>query len=419
LSICNPKSEICHLEEEEAVRRYLIIGNGVAGARAAVKIREADAQGEIHIFTEEAYPFYYRVRFPELVAGEVGVNEITIHTRQYYESRGISLHLEEGITEGNPEKHELVSERGKMYSYDLLLIATGGYAFVPAIKGVEKRGVFTLRTMKDALTMKEFSEKVKEAILIGGGLVGLETGGALLRRGVKVAVIEHNHRILPRQTDPRAAQILQEKMEKMGFSFFLNGDTEEVLGSEKVEGLRLKDGRLVEGQMVIVSAGVRANLRLARAMGVELKNGILVNDRLETKTEGIYAAGDVTEHRGRSYGIWPAAQKQGETAGINMAGGNVLYEGTIASNVLKVVGVGLTATGEIDGEGKLECVVSEDREKGIYRKVTFKEDKIAGCILLGDVKGGPEILNAIERKVNMKSLKASILDETFDFKRLG
>ena len=164
------------------MKRYLIIGDGVAGARAAVKIRETDPKGEIHIFTEEAYPFYYRVRFPEFVAGEVAIQDITIHTKEYYQSKGIFLHLEEPIVGVRSERKEAVSKKGKIYSYDLLLMATGGNAFVPAIKGVEKRGVFTLRVMKDAIEMKEFSKGVSQAILVGGGLVGLETGGALLRR---------------------------------------------------------------------------------------------------------------------------------------------------------------------------------------------------------------------------------------------
>jgi nitrite reductase (NADH) large subunit len=400
------------------MRRYLIIGDGVAGARAAVKIGEADQKGEIQIFTEEAYPFYYRVRFPELVAGEVAIQDITIHTKEWYQSRGISLHLEERITEVHPEKKEVISQKGITYAYDLLLMATGGNAFVPPNKGAERRGVFTLRTMKDAIEMKEFSRGVNQTILIGGGLVGLETGGALLRRGVKVAVIEHNPRILPRQMDTEGAQILQRKMEGMGFSFFLNADSEEIFGKERVEGLRLKDERVVEGQMVIVSAGVRPNLQLARAAGLETKNGILVNDQLETRSEGIFAAGDVAEHRGRCYGIWPAAQRQGEIAGVNMAGGNLLYEGTVVSNTLKVVGIDLTSSGEIDAEGKLECVVKSDREKNIYRKVVFKEDRIVGCILLGNVKGSLEILGAIEKKINVKDLKDSILEERFDFNKL-
>jgi len=400
------------------MKRYLIIGNGVAGARAAVKIREADPKGEVHIFTEEAYPFYYRVRFPEYVAGEVTIQNLTIHTREWYQSKEIAIHLEEGITEVNAQKKEVTSQKGKNYTYDHLLMATGGNAFVPPIKGTQKKGVFTLRTMNDALSMKEFSDGVKQAILIGGGLVGLETGGALLRRGIKVAVIEYNPRILPRQMDPVGAKILQGKMESMGFSFFLNGESEEILGKERVEGLRLKDGRTVQGQMVIISAGVRPNIKLAQAIGLETKSGILVNDRLETKIGGIFAAGDVAEHRGRVYGIWPAAQRQGEIAGINMSGGNVVYEGTVVSNTLKVVGIELTSAGDIDAEGKLECVVKSDREKCVYCKVAFKENKVVGCILLGEVKAKSEVLKAVEGNIDIKQIKESFLKEGFDFKKL-
>ena len=327
------------------MKRYLIVGDGVAGARAAVRIKETDPNGEIQIFTEETYPFYYRVRFPEFVAGEVTIEGLTIHTQEFYQNKGVSLHLEERIEEVYPEKKEVVSGKGKTYVYDQLLIATGGTAFVPPMKGVEKKGVFTLRSMQDAINIKEFSGKVSQAILIGGGLVGLETGGALLRRGVKVAVIEYNSRILPRQMDPEGSQILQGRMEEMGFSFFLNGQSDEIFGKEKVEGLRLKDGRIIEGQMVIISAGVKPNIQVAKTVGLETKNGILVNDRLETKTEGVFAAGDVAEHRGRCYGIWPAAQRQGEIACVNMAGGNLVYEGTVVSNRLKVVGIDLTAAG--------------------------------------------------------------------------
>ncbi len=400
------------------MKRYLIVGNGVAGARAAVKIRETDPNGEIHIFTEEAYPFYYRVRFPESVAGEVDFKNLIIHTKDYYQSKGISLHLEERITGGNLSKKEISGEKGKNYPYDCLLIATGGYAFVPPIKGVEKKGVFTLRSMQDAISMKEFSNKISKAILVGGGLVGLETGGALLRRGITVAVIETNPRILPRQTDPWGSQILQAKMEQMGFSFYLNGQSEEILGKDTVEGLRLKDGRTVEGQMVILSAGVRPNIALAKAMGLEIKNGVLVDDRMKTSNVDVFAAGDVAEHRGRVYGIWPAAQRQGETAGVNMAGGHTAYEGTVIENTLKVVGINLTSAGEIDPEGKLECLVKSDHEKCLYCKVAFKDEQIIGCILLGDVKGAKEILTAIGKKIDAKSFKESMLKDGFDLKQL-
>ncbi|OGP89255.1 MAG: hypothetical protein A2156_07215 [Deltaproteobacteria bacterium RBG_16_48_10] len=400
------------------MKQHLVVGDGVAGARAALKIKEVDPKAEIRIFTEEAFPFYYRVRFPELVAGEVSIKEIIIHTKEFYQNKGISLHLEEKIIEAYPERREVISQKGMTYPYDSLLLATGGYAVVPPIKGVEKRGVFTLRSMKEALGFKEYLTGVKKAILIGGGLVGLETGGALLRSGVKVTVIEYNPRILPRQMDLEGAQILQEKMEGMGFSFFLNSQSEEIVGEERVEGLRLKDGRTVKGEMVILSAGVRPNTQLAKRVGLETKIGVLVNDRLETRIEGVFAAGDVAEHQGRCYGIWPAAQRQGEIAGANMAGGNAIYKGTLVSNTLKVVGIDLTSMGDIDAERRLECIVRSDREKCTYCKLAFKEDKVVGCILLGNLKGKTEILNAIEQNINIKDLKDSLLEETFDFKKL-
>ncbi len=400
------------------VKRYLIVGNGVAGARAAVKIRERDTEGEIHIFTEEAYPFYYRVRFPELIAGEVNPKDLTIHTPEFYRARGIDLHLEESVVEILPDRREAVTRSGKSYPYDVLLMATGGVPFVPAIRGREKAGVFTLRTMRDAIEMRAYAEKIDQAILIGGGLVGLETGGALLRRGIKVSVIEHNPRILPRQMDPEGAHILQAKMESMGFVFFLNGQCEEILGGDHVEGVRLKDGRVVEGQMAIISAGVRPNIELPRRIGLEIRNGVLVNDRLETSLPQIFAAGDVVEHRGRVYGIWPAAQRQGEIAGVNMAGGEEVYQGTVVSNTLKVVGIDLTSMGEIDGEGRLECVVRSDREKCQYCKVTFKEDKVVGCILLGETKNRIELLQAIEKGIEVKEIKEALLKEGFDLRKL-
>jgi len=138
------------------MKRYLIVGDGVAGARGAIKIKETDPNGEVHLFTEEAFPFYYRVRFPEMVAGEVSIKDLVIHSKEFYQNKGISLHLEEKITRVQIEKREVISEKGKTYSYDQLLLATGGYAFVPPIKGIEKRGVFTLRSMKDAMTFKEY-----------------------------------------------------------------------------------------------------------------------------------------------------------------------------------------------------------------------------------------------------------------------
>lgn len=395
--------------------RYAIIGNGVAGTSAAAKIRALDKTGEIEILTDEPYPFYSRPMLPEFIAGAVEERNLFVHPPQWYEDKNISLHLEEGVEEVRPGEGELTTEKGK-YSCDRLLLAVGSNPFVPPVRGMEdKEGILTLRSIADAKAIKEYATKSRKAILVGGGLLGLEAGNGLRRAGLQVAVIEAFPRLLPRQLDFEGAAILQRLMEGMGFEFLLDEMCDEIQGQGKVEGVMLKSGKRIDGDMILVSAGVRSDLRLAKSIGLETERGVKVNDRLETSIENIFAAGDVAEHRGLCYGIWPASQQQGEVAGTNMAGGNETYEGTVPSNTLKVLGIDLVSSGEIDAEGKLECKVATDPEGTIYRKLVFDGERLIGCILLGDVRGRRELLHAIETKKDIRQFKEALLNEDFDF----
>jgi nitrite reductase (NADH) large subunit len=171
--------------------------------------------------------------------------------------------------------------------------------------------------------------------------------------------------------------------------------------------------------MILISAGVRPGLGLAQAIGLEIDKAVVVNDRMETSRESVYAAGDVIQHRGRFYGIWPASQAQGEVAGVNMAGGEGRYEGTVMSNRLKVMGIDLVASGEIDPEGQLECEKVVEKDKGIYRKLVLKEGRTIGCVLFGDVSGSQQLLNAIERGVDVSHCREGILKKDFDFGQLN
>jgi nitrite reductase (NADH) large subunit len=283
---------------------------------------------------------------------------------------------------------------------------------------VEREGVFTLRSIDDARRIKEHARKATEVLLIGGGLLGLEAGNGLRRTGLKVTVVEFFPRLLPRQMDRAGAAMLQGRMEEMGFTFYLGAKSREIAGRSRVEGLSLEDGTYISCDMILISAGVRPNLTLAERLGLEIDKGVAVNDRMETGIASVYAAGDLVQHRGRFYGIWPAAEKQGEIAGINMAGGGELYEGTVMSNRLKVVGIDLVSSGEIDVEGQFESLVERNEGNGVYRKVILDDGVIIGCILLGDVRGNPEILEAMEKKRDVTPVKAEILGEGFDFKRL-
>lgn len=400
------------------MKRYVIIGNGVAGTTAAEHVRQMDRDGKIDLFSDESTPFYTRIRLPEYIAGQVDLRKLVLHSLQWYEERGIGVHLEEPIEEVNQEDREIRSTKGNTVPYDRLLIATGSHSFIPPIKGVEKDGVFTLRSIADAQRIQVYGQNAKQAVLIGGGVLGLEAGNGLRHLGAAVSVVEFFPRLLPRQMDDTGAELLKRQMEAMGFSFHLGAKTQEILGGDQPEGLLLEGGETIPCDMVLISAGIRPNLDLAKKLGLEVDKGLLVDDRLETQIPGIFAAGDLIQHRGVFYGIWPASEEQGRVAGINMVGGDARYEGTVISNRLKVVGIDLFSSGEIDVEGKLEDRVVKHEERFIYRKITLEDNIIVGCILLGDISGNREILHAMEKKKNTEPFEDEMLTEGFDFKRL-
>ena len=396
--------------------KYLIIGNGVAGITAAESIRKIDTSGEITVISEENIPYYSRIRLIEYLAGGATKEDIIIHGNDWHKNHDIHLILGSRVVSIVPEKSEVVTDKEERFSYDRLLLATGGTCFVPPISGSDKKGVFTLRTIADADEIIAYAEGKKKIILIGGGVLGLEAGNSLRKRGYEITVVEFFPRLLPRQMDPEGAEVFKAQMESMGFTFYLGATTKEIIGDTQAEGVLLEDGTHINGDMVIVSAGIRPRSELADMIGLESKKGVVVNDRMETARENIYAAGDLIEHREKFYGIWPAAEKQGKIAGINMAGGEATYEGTTMSNVLKIVGVDLAAAGDIDAEGNHESIVKKDRENFIYRKIVIKDNILAGCILYGDISGYRKILKAIEAKRNIQNIKNQL--EQWDFNSL-
>ena len=396
--------------------KYLIIGNGVAGTTAAETIRKMDSTSEIILHTEEKTPFYSRIRLIEYLAGEARGEDIVIHDRQWYEKNNIKLSLGSRIKSINADKNQAVTGNGEVVTYDRLLMSTGGISFIPPISGSDKKGVFSLRTIADADEIMAYAGGKKKILLIGGGVLGLEAGNSLRKRGYDITVVEFFPRLLPRQMDPEGAEVLKTQMETLGFTFYLGATTKEITGDKQADGVLLKDGTHIEGDMVIVSAGIRPRSELADALGLQSNKGVMVNDRMETDRKNIFAAGDLIEHREKFYGIWPAAEKQGEVAGINMAGGQATYEGTTMSNVLKVVGIDLAAAGDIDPEAKHESIVSKDNENFIYKKLVLHNNILAGCILYGDIKGYRKILKAIEEKRNVHAIKEKL--ENWDLEAL-
>jgi nitrite reductase (NADH) large subunit len=389
--------------------KHMIIGNGVAGSTAAYHIRKHDSSGDITIMTNEATPFYSRIRLIEYLAGEAVENDIVIHKSNWYEKNNIRLLMNTTAVEIDKERKEVVTSIGNRLGFDKLLLATGGFSFVPPITGSDKKGVFTLRTIRDADEIISYSNGMKKVLIIGGGVLGLEAGNALRKRGLNITVVEFFPRLLPRQMDPEGAEILKTQLESMGFIFYLGARSKEITGDDRAQGLVLEDGTKIDSDLIIISAGIRPSSGLGMKLGLAVNRGLIVNDMMETGIKDIYAAGDLIEHRGVFYGIWPASEKQGEIAGINMAGGNALYEGTTMSNVLKIVGIDIAAAGDIDADGKYESVIQKDTEKYIYKKLVIKDNILSGAILYGDISGYRRILKAIDEKKDIGGIKNTLL----------
>jgi nitrite reductase (NADH) large subunit len=394
------------------MKRYIIVGNGVAGTTAAENIRKLDQEGTIIILSNEDLPFYYRIRLNEYLSGDLKEEDLLAKKAEWYKEHKIDLRLQSPVVSGDPQKKVVVAKDNEEFSYDTLLIATGSHSFIPPITGSETNGVFAIRSIQDCREITGWAKKVEDVVLIGGGLLGLEAGNALLRLGLKVTVVEFFPRLLPRQLDVDGAKRLQAIMEGMGFSFRLGAKTQEITGDNLVTGVSLEGGESLSAQMVIISAGVRPNMELAQPLGLETDKGIKVDERLRTNQPDIYAAGDVAEFRGMPYGIWPAAMEQGKTAGTNMAGGDSVYKGTTMANTLKVVGVDLASAGEIDAEGKFDSKMVTDEK--IYKKIVLDNNLIIGCIMLGDKKGFNQITQMMSEKRDIAEIKDQLKAEGFD-----
>jgi len=401
---------------------YIIIGNGVAGTEAAKAIRKRDPQAEIMIFTQDHYPFYSRPRLPELLANEVAVEEIFVYKREWYNKNKIQLNLNCTVKSIDPENKRITLADKSNFTYNKLLLDTGSSVALPPIDGINTaEGVFTLRTVEDVLTIIKRAACAKTFTLIGGGLLGLEAGNGLRKLGLSVTVVEFFDRLLPRQLDSEGSVILQKQMEELGLKFFLGAQSKSIKDAGTTKILELKDGKVIESNFILVSAGIKPNISLAQAAGISVNKGIIVNDHMETNIPNIYAAGDVAEHKGRIYGIWPAAQRQGVIAGINMAGGNETYMGTVPYANLKVAGIHLTSMGDIDvltEDKTLEQIKVKDPEKYIYKKLFIKDGKIVGAIFLGDMKNAYEIGQLIEKKADVSTFKDKLLEADFDIKSL-
>jgi nitrite reductase (NADH) large subunit len=401
----------------------VIAGFGVAGATAAETARQFNPKAYITGFSQEKSLFYYRPRLPEVVSGALKPDQVFVHPKSWYDDRRLELRLGEKLADLDLSARVIRGSTGSRQTFDRLLLAVGAEANRPSLPGDRLENVFAVRSLNDAWSLALAAKGKKRAVIIGGGLLGLETGAALVKRGLGVTVLEMGDRVLPRQTTPRGAALLRRKLGAAGLDFELQSEAARLEGFNKVETVVLKDGRALEADLVIISAGVNPNLALAKTLGLTTDRAIVVDEYLETSAPGLYAAGDCAQFPGAAGGLWTTARAQGLTAGANLAAKapaeRQKFVPVPPSNTLKVAGVDLTAAGDLDPEGRLRGVEAENDDA--YRKVVLDaEGRLVGFTNVGSARGNPELTRALADKTALSSPVISGLAEIdFDFNKLN
>lgn len=405
--------------------KCVIIGNGVAGTNAARTISAAGLAAQIDVYTDEKYPFYLRPRLIDFLAGRLNLEDIYAHPPEWYLERGIIVHQGTRATGLDIPGRRILLEDGDETSYDRLLLATGSSPFTPALEGMEREGFFTLRSIDDALAIKNhaaecLSRDLAEAVVIGGGLLGLESANVLKSLGFQVTVVHREPWLLEKQLDQAAASMVQGQIERLGINFLLNAVGERMFGDAKVSAVSLRDGRTIPAHLVLCCAGVRPNTHLARRAGLNINRGILVDEQMRTSAEQVYAAGDVAEHEGQSPCIIPIAIEQARVAAANMLQpGSSTYHAIAPSTTLKIGDLDLTSIGSVVAQDEADLEISRvDGAKGIYRKLVLRDGRIVGAILLGDRKRVAPVSRLIKRGTDVSPYTDRLLDDDLDLRTI-
>ncbi|WP_395853279.1 nitrite reductase large subunit NirB [Cystobacter fuscus] len=401
--------------------KLVVIGNGMAGARLVEELlaRGGAAHFDIVMFGDEPYGNYNRILLSGVLAGTHDSRDIFINPLSWYQEKGVTLHA--GVrVERIDSRQKLVHGAGGITEhYDKLVIATGSSAFVPPLVGLKnesgqyKEGVFVFRTLDDCTAITQHAAKAKKAVVIGGGLLGLEAARGLLELGLEVHVVHLKGHLMELQLDTKGGAILQRTLEGMGLHVHLKKNSRELLGHERVNGLLFDDGSSLPCDLVVISAGIRPNVELAREGGIHVERGIVVGDDLRTPNDpDIYALGECAQHRGRVYGLVAPLWEQAQVLAERLSGKNpqALYTGSQVSTKLKVMGIELAVMGAQDVTGEQdEEVTYMDATQGIYKKLIIRGQRLVGAILLGDTSSAPNLLSAFDRGTQVPESRSELL----------
>ena len=387
-------------------RKLVMIGNGMAGIRTLEELLKLTPElYDITVFGNEPYPNYNRIQLSTVLQGDTTVQDIIMNDWQWYKDNNIELFTGEEIIKIDTEKKQVLSDNGRVTDYDECIFATGSRSFIIPFKGHDKEGVTGFRNIEDCEYMIESSKDYKKAVVIGGGLLGLEAARGLLNLGMEVKVVHLTPYLMEKQLDPVGSKMLQQELEAQGMEFLMEKDTEEILGDDHVAGIRFKDGTEVETDLVVMAVGVRANISVAKDSGIEVNRAIVVNDFLETSVPNIYAVGECAEHRGNVYGLVAPLYEQGKVLADFLAGKMPQpYEGSIVGTGLKVSGVDLYSAGAIMDDPSMKAIKVHNEFDGVYKKVLIRDNKIAGVVLFGDTADSTRLFGMMRKNEDVSGM---------------
>lgn len=393
--------------------KLVLIGNGMAGVRTLEELLKiAPELYDITVFGAEPHPNYNRILLSPVLAGEQAFEDIVLNDLNWYSENGIRLLLNRKVTRIDRHRRKVYAEDGPEAEYDRLLIATGSNPFILPVPGSRLQGVIGYRDIADTQTMIDTASSHSHAVVIGGGLLGLEAANGLKQRGMDVTVVHLSDWLLERQLDRTAGKLLQEALESRGIQFRLNTHTEELIddGSGRVCAIRFKDGEVIAADLVVMAAGIRPNTELAEKTGLPCNRGILVNDTLQTYDPRIYALGECASHRGIAYGLVAPLFEQAKVCANHLAMlGFARYQGSVTSTKLKVTGIDLFSAGEFMGGEGTETITLSDPIGGVYKKLVIKDDVLVGACLYGDTADGGWYFRQIRENHNVGEIRDHLM----------
>lgn len=374
-------------------KRYIVIGASAAGMAAIEEIRKRNRVCEIILISKEPVYGYFRPQLSKILAKDIDYNTIFIKDYDWFTSNKIDVMLDKQVIEINTKEKFIILNNGVIKEYDKLIIATGAECFMPPIEGKDKEGVFTLRYLKDANDIRQYAKNVKTATVVGGGVLGLETAWELKKYGLDVTVVELANRIFPRQLDEGASKKFEKIILETGVKLIMDDSVTEIIGTDKVSGLKLKSVKEIETELVVISAGVRANTKIAQDAGVQINRAILVDDKMKTNIDNIYACGDCCEFDGINYALWGEAIDQGKVAGINAVGDTSAYKSIVPSTSSNFFNTSIFSVGDVNPSEPFET--KEEDLDNTYQKLFYKNNVLVGAILIGDTRTSKDLLEKL------------------------